>query len=115
LRITQNTAQSSGFHKANNTMDTFAKDTADVFSNLATETASGHQMLADLTATNTVLSQQLANKDTNITQLKTKIFQDLQCINQKPCQGGQGGDTRKFDNSNYCWTHGYDIANNHTS
>jgi hypothetical protein len=118
LRITQNTTQGAGFHNANNAMDSFVNDTADAFANLATATASDRQMLADLTATNNALTVHLATKDTEIGKLKARI-QDLQRNNRGNRTGGRGGDTtsttRKFNNTNYCWSHGWDVSIQHTS
>jgi hypothetical protein len=121
LRRTQNTTQGSGYHNANNAMDSFVNNTADAFANLATATASDRQMLADLTTTNKEITKQLAAKDTEIAQLKAKV-QDLQ-RNRNPrdtiYRGSRGENrdtaTRRFSNSNYCWTHGHDIAISHTS
>jgi hypothetical protein len=121
LRLTQNTTQGAGYHNANNAMDSFVNDTAEAFANLATATASDRQMLADLTTTNKEITKQLATKDAEITQLKAKI-QDLQ-RNRNPRDSRNRGSrddrrdttTRRYNNSNYCWTHGHDIAPNHTS
>jgi hypothetical protein len=50
-------------------MDLFLKEMVDAFANLATATASDRQMMADLTATNKELTQQLAAKDIEIAML----------------------------------------------
>jgi hypothetical protein len=121
LRQTQNTTQGSGYHNANNAMDSFVNDTADVFANLATATASDRQMLAHLTTTNKEITKQLAAKDTKIAQLKAKV-QDLQRnrnLRETRYRGSRGENrdttTRCFINLNYCWTHGHDITIIHTS
>jgi hypothetical protein len=73
----QNTTQGSGYHNANNAIDSFVNETPYAFANLATATASDRQMLADLTATNKEITKHLATKDTEIKELKAKI-QELQ-------------------------------------
>jgi hypothetical protein len=120
LRQTQNITQGSGYHNANNAIDTFVNETADAFTNLATATASDRQIFDDLTATNKEITKHLATKDTEIAQLKAKV-QDLQ-RNQNPrdtrnrssCEKCDNT-TRRYNNSNYCWTYGQYISLNHTS
>jgi hypothetical protein len=58
LRLAQGTTQEGEYHGANNDMDSFVTETADVFASLATASASDRQMLADLTASNKELIKQ---------------------------------------------------------
>jgi hypothetical protein len=121
LRLATGTTQTSGYHSANQAMDTFVTDTADAFANLATATTSDRQMLADLTASNKKLTEQIAEKDKEIARLNSANRNN----------GGNNGNNgnhgnndrgnnrestrRRYNNTNYCWTHGWDIARNHTS
>ena len=118
-RLTQGTTQTAGYYGANNAMDSFVNDTADAFANLATATASDRQMLSDLTASNKALTELIARKDTEIGNLKKKINGRTGTgnANRNPNNNHNNRDStkRRYDNTNYCWTHGYDIHNTHTS
>jgi hypothetical protein len=114
FRLSQATTQTNGFHSANNAMDSFVTDTADAFANLATATASDRKLMADLAASNQTLLAQLASKDTDISKLQAQL---ATCNTRTPA----GRDTpsrprpRRYHNTNYCWTHGWDVHDNHTS
>jgi hypothetical protein len=84
-------------------MDSFVSDTADAFANLATATASDRKLIA-----------QLASKDTDITKLKTQ----LETCNTRTLAHRDGPARprpRRYNNTNYCWTHGWDVHESHTS
>jgi hypothetical protein len=102
LCLTQWTTQEGGYHSANNVMDSFVNETADAFANLATATALDCQMFDDLTAINKELTKQLAAKD-----------HELVTAHSNNCNNDRS--RRCYNNANYCWTHGYDVARNHTS
>jgi len=123
-RLTQGTTQTAGYHGANNAMDSFVNDTADAFTNFATATASDRQMLADLTASNKALTELIARKDTEIGNLKKKTNgrsgngnnnRNQNNNNNNNNNNNRDSTKRRYDNTNYCWTHGYDIHNTHTS
>ena len=114
-RLSQGTTQTAGYHGANNAMDSFVNDTADAFANLATATASDRQMLADLTATNKDLTQQMAKKDTKISNLKKKLHERSNPRDRNPTNTTRDSTKRRYNNTNYCWTHGFDIHTTHTS
>lgn len=111
----QGTTQTTGYHGANNAMDSFVNDTADAFANLATATASDRQMLADLTATNKELTQLMAKKDAKISNLKKKLNDRSGPRDRNTTTMNQDSTKRRYNNNNYCWTHGFDIHNTHTS
>jgi hypothetical protein len=118
-RLAQGTTQTEGYHGANNAMDSFVNNTADAFANLAMATASNRQMLANLTATNKELTQLMAKKDTEISNLK-KELQDSHGSNNnrnRSTTNPRDRDSSKsrYNNNNYCWAHGFDIHNTHTS
>ena len=115
-RLAQGTAQTAGYHGANNAMDSFVNDTADAFANLATATASDRQMMADLTATNKDLTQLVSKRDAELSTLKAKL-RSLQSNPRNPSGTPRERDSTKcrYNNENYCWTHGWDIHNTHTS
>jgi hypothetical protein len=105
LHLAQGTAQEGGYHGTNNTMDSFINETAGAFANLAT---------VDLTATNKELIQQLATKDAEIATLQASCRSNNN-TNTRPNDCTQNEGRRRYNNTNYCWTHGYDCAKNHTS
>jgi hypothetical protein len=111
LRLSQGTTQEGGYHSANLAMDSFVHETADAFANLATATASDRKMLADLTAINKELTKQLAARDTELAQLRSNSGPSTNTPNAPNTTSNR----RRYNNTNYCWTHGYDIAKNHTS
>jgi hypothetical protein len=128
LRLAQGTTQEGGYHGANNAMDSFVNNTADAFANLATATASDRQMLADLTASNKKLTEQLAAKDIEIASLRNTGRgsnrvpdrsndrpNDRNQTYNRASDRDQNDDRRRWNNKNYCWTHGYDVARTHTS
>jgi hypothetical protein len=114
FRLSQATNQSKGFHSANNAMDSFVTDTANAFANLATATASDRKLVANLAASNQTLIAQLASKDADITKLQAQL---VTCNARTPT--GRDGPARsrlcRYNNTNYCWTHGWDVHESHTS
>jgi hypothetical protein len=77
FRLTNQTAQQSGFHSANMMIeqgrDDSMKETAEAIAQLATATASDRGMVATLTTTNAKLANQLKAAHALITQLKSEI------------------------------------------
>jgi hypothetical protein len=77
FRLTNQTAQQSGFHSANMMIeqgrDDSIQETAESIAQLATATASDRGMVATLTTTNAKLANQLEADHALITQLKSEI------------------------------------------
>jgi hypothetical protein len=104
-------AATAGYHSANaavgQTEYQMAEATIGALANLATATAADRGVVATLTEANTRLIKQLEDNSNELRELKAltkkEIFEKL----------GQ----RSFNPSpnNYFWTHGYKIANTHTS
>jgi hypothetical protein len=122
LRLAQGTTQEGGYHGVNNAMDSFVTETADAFANLATVTASDHQMLADLTASKKELTKQIAAKDDEIASLGSAgrgSNRNADCTNARSsgCWNDRTSRStrRRYNNTNYCWSHGYAVTRNHTS
>jgi hypothetical protein len=71
--------------------------------------------MADLAATNKALTKQLADKD--IIRLRgahnTNHPKNTPDCNRNRNRGQQT--QRRYSNENYCWSHGFDIHNSHTS
>jgi hypothetical protein len=121
-RLTQSTAQTAGYHTANNVMNDFVSDTANAFANLATTTASDRTMMAELTKTNTELLRQLATQATKLQTLRSQMASQTgrgstgsstrPSIAANPHTQGR---TRYNNNENYYWTHGRDVADTHRS
>jgi hypothetical protein len=123
-RLTQTTAQAAGYHSANNVMDDFVSETADAFANLATATASDRTMMAELTQSNSELLRQLAAQTTEIQNLRSQLASQssggnngagASSRNQQDHNNRGRGRVRYNNNENYCWTHGYDVADTHRS
>jgi hypothetical protein len=116
FRLTNQTAQQSGFHSANmmieQSRDVSMHETAEEIAQLATATASDRSTVATLTATNAKLATQLEAAHTLIAQLKKEIA--TLKIKIKPVWQGQRP-ARTTNNDSYCWSHGFQVAKSHTS
>jgi hypothetical protein len=116
FRLTNQTAQQSGFHSANMMIeqgqDDSMQETAEAFAQLATATASDRGTVATLTTTNAKLANQLEAAHALIAQLKSKIASLKGNI--KPAWQGQRP-AKTTNNDSYCWSHGYQVAKSHTS
>jgi hypothetical protein len=116
FRLTNQTAQQSGFHSANMTIeqgrDESMNETAEAIAQLATATTSYRGTVPALTTTNAKLATQLEAADALIAQLKSEIA--TLKIKIKPVWQGQRP-TRTTNNDIYCWSHGYQVAKTHTS
>jgi hypothetical protein len=116
LRLTNQTAQQSGFHSANMMIEQgreeTMQDTVDAISQLATAKASDRGTVATLTTTNAKLATQLEAAQAQIAQLKDKIAALQYKI--KPAWKGQRP-IKMTNNDSYCWSHGYQVAKSHTS
>jgi hypothetical protein len=115
FRLTNQTAQKSGFHSANIMIeqgrDESIQETAEAIAQLATATASYRGTVATLTTNNTKLATPLEAAHALIAQLKTKIA--TLKIKIKPVWQGHRP-TRTTSNDSYFWSHGYQVAKLHT-
>jgi hypothetical protein len=84
-----------------------AEATIRALANLATSTAENRGVVATLTEANARLAKQLEDNSNDLRELKALLKKERTEI------GGQ----HSFNPSpnNYCWTHGYKVANTHTS
>jgi hypothetical protein len=84
-----------------------AEATIGALANLATSTAADRGVVATLTEANACLAKQLEDNSNELRELKSLIKKDI------TERRGQ----RSFNPSpnTYCWTHGYKVANTHTS
>jgi hypothetical protein len=116
FRLTNQTAQQSGFHSANlmieQSQDGSIQETVEAIVQLATATASDCGMVATLTTTNAKLATQLEVAHALIAQLKSEIA--TLKIKIKPVWQGQRP-ARTTNNDSYCWSHGFQVAKSHTS
>jgi hypothetical protein len=116
FRITNQTAQQSGFHSANMMIeqgrDDSMHETVEAIAQLATATASDRGTVATLTTTNANLANQLEAAHALIAQLKSEIASLKSKI--KPAWQGQRP-TNTTNNDSYCWSHGYQVAKSHAS
>jgi hypothetical protein len=118
FRLTNQTAQQSGFHSANMMIeqgrDESMQDTAEAIAQLATATAtaSDRGTVATLTTTNAKLATQLEAAHALITQLKNEIATLKSEI--KPTWQVQRP-VKTTNNDSYCWSHGYQVVKSHTS
>jgi hypothetical protein len=107
FRLTNQTAQKSGFHSANMMIkqgrEETMQDTIEAIAQLATATSSDRGTVATLTTTNAKLATQLEADQTQIAQLKDKIAALKNKI--KPAWQGQRPH-KTMNNDSYCWSHG---------
>jgi hypothetical protein len=103
-------AATAGYHSANadvgQTEDQVAEVTIGALANLATATAADRGVVATVTEANARLVKQLEDNSNELRELDALIKKE---IFEKRGQ-------RSFNPSpnNYCWTHGYKVANTHT-
>jgi hypothetical protein len=116
FRLTNQTAQQSGFHSANMMIEQgrneTTQDTVDAIAQLATATASDRGTVATLTTTNAKLATQLEAAHAQIAQLKNEIATLKNNI--KPAWQGQRP-VKTTNNDSYCWSHVDQVAKSHTS
>jgi hypothetical protein len=116
FRLTNQTAQQSGFHSANKMIeqgrDDSMQETAEAIAQLATAMASDRGTVATLTTANAKLVNQLEAAHALIAQLKSEIMTLKNKI--KPAWQGQRS-ARTTNNDSYCWLYGYQVAKSHTS
>jgi methylthioribose-1-phosphate isomerase len=88
------------------------QETADAITKLAVATASDHDTVATLTATNAKLTLQLKTSQAYVKKLKEVIAQ----LKPKMKTAWQGQRPAKMmNNDNYCLSHGYQVHKEHTS
>jgi hypothetical protein len=116
FRLTNQTAQQSGFHSANMMIkqgrDESMQETVEEIAQLATATTSDRGTVATLTTTNAQLANQLEAAHALTAQLKNEIATLKSKI--KPAWQGQRP-VKTTNNDSYCWSHGYQVAKSHTS
>jgi hypothetical protein len=116
FRLTNQTAQQSGFHSANMMIehgrDDSMQETVEGIAQLATATASDRGTVATLTTTNAKLANQIEAAHALIVQLKNEIATLKN--KTKPARQGQRP-AKTTNNDSYCWSHGYQVAKLHTS
>jgi hypothetical protein len=92
--------------------DDSMQETAAEIAQLATTTASDRGRVATLTTSNAKLDNQLEADHALIAELKSEIV--TLKIKLKPVWQGQRP-ARTTNNDSYCWSHGYQVGNSHTS
>jgi hypothetical protein len=115
FRLTNQTSQQSGLHSANIMIEHHPYHyewTADAIAQLLLATASDRDMVTNLTATNSKLALQLETSEAYVQKLKEYIVQLKLKI--KPEWEGQRP-AKTMDTYNYCWSHGYQVHNQHTN
>jgi hypothetical protein len=83
-----------------------AEATIGVLANLATATSTDHGIVETLTEANSRLTRQLEDRSNKLKDIKTLLKNER--VNRK------GQITFKPSTENYCWTHGYNVANSQT-
>jgi hypothetical protein len=116
FRLTNQTAQQSGFHSANMMIekgrDESMQDTVDAIAQLEAATASDRGTVATMTTTKAKLATQLGAAHAQIAQLKNEIATLKNKI--KPAWQVQRP-VKTTNNDSYCWSYGYQVAKSHTS
>jgi hypothetical protein len=125
-RETQLTTQGAGYHGAHMVTADYLTSTAEAFANLATANAVDRTAVGTLVSANATLTAQLALCNAEISDLKNQIKSlknnnnNTYNNNNTKATGSNNQRTgtrpiRITPNNNYCWSHGYQIAENHTS
>jgi hypothetical protein len=116
FRLTNQTAQQSGFHSANMMIEqgreNTLQDTVDAIAQLTTATSSDRGTVATLTTTNAKLATKLEAAQAQIAQLNDEIAALKNKI--KPAWQSQRPH-KTTNNDSYCWSHGYQVAKSHMS
>jgi hypothetical protein len=116
FRLTNQTAQQSGFHSANMMIEHRREETmqytVDAIAQIETATASDRGTVATLTTTNAKLATQLEAAQAQIAQLTHEVA-DLKNKIKPAWQGELPHKTT--NNDSYCWSHGYQVAKSHPS
>jgi hypothetical protein len=101
----------SCYHAANaavgQTEDQMADAIIGALANLATSTSTDRGIVATLTEANACLANQLEDNSTELRELKALL--------KKETTERRGQHSFNPSPNNYCWTHGYKVANTHTS
>jgi hypothetical protein len=104
-------AENSGYHAANadvgQTEDQMAEATIRALANLATATSTERSIVTTLTEANSRLAKQL--------EYRSNDMKDIKALLKKERAYRKGKRTLNPSPDNYCWTHGYKVANSHTS
>jgi hypothetical protein len=104
-------AATSGYHAANaavgQTEDQMDEAIIGALTNLAISTATDHGVVATFTEANARLAKKLEYNSTELRELKALL--------KKERTERRGQHTFYPSPNNYCWTHGYKVANTHTS
>jgi hypothetical protein len=104
-------AATAGYNSAKSavgqTEDQMAEDTIGALANLATATTADCGVVATLTEANARLVKQLEDNSNGLRELKALI--------KKERFEKRGKHSFYPSPNNYCWTHGYKVANTHTS
>jgi hypothetical protein len=127
LRESQVTSQGAGYHGANLAYE-MQQETNEALANLATATASDRSAVSQLSSTNSQLSTQLAAMTEKLNTALAEIALLKIALHTRSTNGATNGapptqrpatrrppTIRKWFNTNYCWTHGYHVADEHTS
>ena len=116
-------SQRSGYHDANSTTRDVMTTSNPIIVNLAAAAAADRETMANLALTNTTLSQQLAASQEENALLKRQLdnLRNRQNapggapVRQNKTQRGAPFTPKNFNNTNYCWTHGWKCYTTHTS
>jgi hypothetical protein len=130
----QHTAQGGGYHQANQAMENFCIETAESIAQMANAATADRAVLTEITNTNTTLLAQIKSKDKEIANLRRQLNNRTaptdvssadtviagngtrRVLRDRPGKEQNTDPTKKrFNNNNYCHSHGYDCHEAHTS
>jgi hypothetical protein len=120
IRESAVTSKAAGFHGAHAATEEYVNSTAEAFANLAMATAADREAVANLVVSNAALTQQLAARDARIKELENHLKVIKNNTNSPTARTPAAPRTGKgplfiTSNSNYCWSHGYQVGKLHTS
>jgi hypothetical protein len=103
-------AANSGYHAENAAVfqieDQMTEATIGALANLTTVTATDHGVVAALTEANSRLTKTIEDRSNELKEIKALLKME------RADRKGQINFNPSLDN--FCWTHGYNVANSHT-
>jgi hypothetical protein len=106
LKNQQNTSKGAGY-QTNSAMETFCLHTNDSIRHLANAATSDRDSMKAILEANRILLEQVTNLSLEIKKINTNLPRNNQNEKSNP--------KKRYRNNNYCWTHGYDCHEKHTS
>jgi hypothetical protein len=112
LRNLKTTSQGAGY-QANSVTESFCADTQESISHLASAASSDRSTIQAILDANKVLMEQLSTLTKELSNLRDTVHKNGSPTNNNNNKDGTG--KKRYKNTNYCWTHGFDCHDSHNS